>query len=248
MIVQRVGNKKGGSVWFGHGWGRDHNSFNEVVEALRGTAECVLLDFPGAGGKGERPAAAWGIDDYAGAVSELVGKEPEPVIWVGHSFGGRVGIALGSKFPANIAGMVLISAAGIPRQRNPLQRWRGKFRQAIFKFRRSRASGDDELRELEKQYGSPDYVQSGADGVRDIFLKIISEDQSDRLPQIRVPVKLLYGANDRDTPPEMGKRMNALIPNSELTLLENLDHSQILWRGRHIIALQIKELLEGARQ
>jgi hypothetical protein len=46
----------------------------------------------------------------------------------------------------------------------------------------------------------------------------------------------------------MGERMQAAIPDSELTLLEHLDHSQILWRGRHIIALQIKELLEESRK
>src|SRR6185437_340918 len=103
-----------------------------------------------------------------------------PVVWVGHSFGGRVGLRLGVHHPDVLRGLVLVSAAGIPLERPWWQRQRGKLRQARFR--------------------SADYVQSRALGLRDIFLQSIREDQSPDLPAIKTPTVLLYGANDTETP------------------------------------------------
>jgi pimeloyl-ACP methyl ester carboxylesterase len=49
-----------------------------------------------------------------------------------------------------------------------------------------------------------------------------------RLPEIRVPVLLVWGRDDRITSPEVGRRFHALIPDSELVVLPRCGHAPML--------------------
>jgi predicted metal-dependent phosphoesterase TrpH len=48
------------------------------------------------------------------------------------------------------------------------------------------------------------------------------------LPEVRVPTLLVWGKDDRITPPEVAERFHALIPESELVLLPNCGHAPML--------------------
>jgi pimeloyl-ACP methyl ester carboxylesterase len=246
MNFVEIGKGERPTIVFAHGWARTHHDFIPAAEALVGSEKSLLVDLPGFGGT-PRPEAAWDTkayaDDAAAFIREQVGA---PVVWVGHSFGGRVGLRLGVHHPDVLRGLVLVSAAGIPLERPWWQRQRGKLRQARFRWLRQRAGGDAAAIEaLEKRFGSADYVQSRALGLRDIFLQSIREDQSPDLPAIKTPTVLLYGANDTETPPVMGRRIAALIPGARYLELPEFDHISILHRGHHIIALRAKEMLAG---
>ena len=47
-----------------------------------------------------------------------------------------------------------------------------------------------------------------------------------------------------ETPPEFGERLHALIPRSELALLDGFTHLSILTDGRHQVAMKIRRFLE----
>src|SRR5262245_7588598 len=49
-----------------------------------------------------------------------------------------------------------------------------------------------------------------------------------RLGQITVPTLVLWGKDDRITPPEVGERFAALIPNAELVFIANCGHAPML--------------------
>jgi pimeloyl-ACP methyl ester carboxylesterase len=49
-----------------------------------------------------------------------------------------------------------------------------------------------------------------------------------RYPQIKVPTQILWGAEDRWLPPEMGQRLQALIPGAQLTYLPDAGHFAML--------------------
>ena len=238
----KLGRPDGWPVVFGHGWARDHRDFIPTAESLTNFAHSYLLDFPGFG-KSPRPEGNWGAAEYADHVAAYLKREVgRPVIWVGHSFGGRVGIQLAVRHAASVKAMVLVGSAGIPTKRSLYARWRSRARQAQFKALRARARTQDEKDALERKFGSLDYIASKRLGIRDIFVKIVNEDQSAALPAVSVPTHFMYGGRDNETPPALGQRMAELVRGSTLEVLPEFNHLTILSRGYHVIAKRVKEL------
>src|SRR5262249_44966259 len=91
-------------------------------------------------------------------------------------------------------------------------------------------------------FGSADYRNAGP--LRAIFVKVVNEDLSSVAPRITCPVTLVYGTKDTETPLEIGERLNALIKNSQMVRLQDLDHYSILMEGRHQVAPVLKRFLE----
>lgn len=58
-----------------------------------------------------------------------------------------------------------------------------------------------------------------------------SVDSRDILPQIDVPVKLIYGEADRRAPVHIGHQLHAQIPNSELAIIPGAGHMVYLEAG-----------------
>ena len=232
------------SVVFAHGWARSHHDFIPAAESLGAAARSMLVDLPGFG-ETPRPEGGWSTADYADHVAEfLQDKKLGPIVWVGHSFGGRVGLRLAGRHPELLQGLVIVAGAGVPRPRSTGSRLRSSWRRSQFRLFTALAGKDQRRRaNLEKSYGSPDYVQSKELGLRDIFIKAVNEDQSADLKKISTRTELLYGARDDETPVSMGKRMAELIPDSRLTVFPVFDHFSILTRGHHVIALRAKTLL-----
>jgi len=245
-LVQ-IGDASKPPVVFGHGWGRSYRDFIPVAEALAPVANSYLIDFPGFGDT-PRPDETWGTEDYAEHILGFMRAEHglAHFTWVGHSFGGRVGMRIAAKHHHAINHLVLVASAGVSRTRSSWQKLKGRQRGLEFKFRKAMAAGDEALQALESKYGSVDYIHSRELGLRDIFVKTVNEDQTEALPQIQCPTTLIYGGHDHETPVEIGEKLAAGIPNASLIVCPHYDHISILDRGRHQIALTIKEKLGAA--
>jgi len=244
-LVQ-IGDASKPPVVFGHGWGRTYRDFIPVAEALTPVASSYLIDFPGFGDT-PRPDETWGTQDYADHILGFVRAELglSSFTWVGHSFGGRVGMRIAAQHHDAIDHLVLVASAGVPRTRTSWQKLKGRRRGMAFKFRKAMAKSDEALQALEQEYGSADYVHSREIGMRDIFVKTVNEDQTDTLSQIQCPTTIIYGGQDFETPIEIGEKLAAGIAQSTLVVCPHYDHISILDRGRHQIALAIKEQLRG---
>ena len=242
-LVQ-IGDRPKPPVVFGHGWGRSYRDFIPVAEALAPVASSYLFDFPGFGDS-PRPDETWGTEAYADHIvrhlREAYGLKT--YIWVGHSFGGRVGMRIAASHPDIIQHLVLVASAGVPRSRSAVQKLKGRRRGMEFKVRKAIAKGEEALLALEKQYGSLDYIHSREIGMRDIFVRTVNEDQTAMLGQIKCPTTLIYGGLDFETPVEVGEKIASGIENARLIVCPHYDHISILDRGRHQIALSVKEQL-----
>lgn len=233
-------------VW-GHGWGQDRSALRPLAAAVRHAAH-VLIDFPGFG-ESPRPPTTWGTADYADACFELLSSKElgrsTKVVWVGHSFGGRVGIQLASRHRNVLAGLCLIASAGLPPQRSLRQRTRLWLRVRLFKLLAKLPFLRGYSDSLRSRFGSSDYRQSGE--LRPVFVRVVNENLSEAAQKIECPCLLVYGSQDKETPPEIGERLAGLIPRSQLSILPNNDHYSLLADGRHLVVKRLLEFFENVR-
>lgn len=226
-------------VLWAHGWARTGADFYNVADALSTRYSHHLLDLPGHG-QSAKPDEDWDTSQYADAAADWIKAHiGRPVIWVGHSFGGRVGLRLAAQHPELVKALVLVASAGLPRQRKGREHVRYVYRKNLYQLlkRLLPASRKDALRQ---RFSSADYLNAG--DMRGIFLKTIAEDQSKNAATITCPVRLFYGSADSETPPEIGQRLKALIPDAQLTVLDGATHWDILTRGAPLITKAIVDL------
>ncbi len=232
-------------VW-GHGWGQNRHSMAGLAQSLSGLGDHILVDFPGFGDT-PKPQGAWTTADYADLAARLL-RELSPgsaIVWVGHSFGGRVGIQLAARHPDLVSHLVLIAAAGLQRQRSLAEQVRLKGRIYTFKALKQLAPlvGMD-VAKLRDRFGSSDYKAAG--DMREILGNVVREDLTEQAAAITCPTRLIYGENDTETPPEIGRRLAALIKGSQLSVLPGQDHYTLLSTGRHQVARRIRDFVEQA--
>ena len=231
-------------IW-AHGWGHSHVSLAPLAEAMRQRAGSRMVDFPGFGAS-PPPPGPWGTADYADATAAwLAGLPAKKRVWVGHSFGCRVGLQLAARHPEAVDALFLIAAAGLQPHRSLWTRARRTPRQWAFRLMRAMTPEGPARDRLRERYGSADYRAAGA--LRPVLVKAVSEDLSDVARRIRMPVVLIHGAADSESPPEIAERLHALIPGSRLHLLRGFDHLSILTDGRHQVIHLLGELLETMR-
>lgn len=245
IAYETLGPPEGKPVIWAHGWGQSHAAFLPLAASLEKSARHVLIDFPGFG-QSPAPLEIWGTEAYADAMARFIKSlGNQPVLWIGHSFGCRVGLRLAAQYPELTSGLFLIAAAGLKRYRP----WHGKYwylkaRMYLYKFLNKLIP----LRLVDQQwlyskFGSADYRNAGA--MRGIFVKTVNEDLTATARAVQCPVQLAYGSMDTETPPAMGKRFEKLIGQAELIILNGLDHYTILGEGRHQVAAALKKFMEG---
>jgi len=231
-------------IW-AHGWGHSHASLLPLAEAMRQRADSWLIDFPGFGAS-PLPPGPWGTADYADAMAAwLAGLPTRKRIWVGHSFGCRVGLQLAARHPDAVDALFLIAAAGLRPHRSLMTRAQRLPRRLAFRMIRAITPEGPARERLRERYGSADYRAAGA--MRPVLVKAVNEDLSEVARAIRVPAVLVHGEGDTESPPEIAKRLHALIPGSALHLLRGFDHLSILGDGRHQVTHRLGELLERIR-
>lgn len=207
-----------------HGWMNSLSSFDAMSKILSSKYRIVRLDLPGFG-ESEMPKRAWHVGDYATFVNHFLAKlDLEPEALVGHSLGGRIilkGLA-GRTLSAHKA--VLIASAGVA-ERNTLRNWSfkmmakaGKTATAVPPFTLLRTKLRSKLYAAAKS----DYPQAGP--MTPTFLNIISENLAPLAPRVNIPTLLIWGSTDTTTPLSEGKRLQALIPNADLQVIEGAGH------------------------
>ncbi len=229
-------------VW-AHGWGQSGRALAPLAEALSGQGTHLLLDFPGFGDS-PPPPDAWDTGDYADATAELLAARPpaSKTIWIGHSFGCRVGLQIAARHPESVSGLFLIAGAGLPRQRGLGERVRLGARVRSFKaLKRAAPVLGLDVEKLRHRFGSKDYASAGE--MRAVLARVVSEDLSEVARKISCPVHLVYGENDTETPPEIGERLSRLIPRAELTILPRHDHYSVLAGGKHQVLKRLRDFV-----
>ncbi|WP_374763089.1 alpha/beta fold hydrolase [Yunchengibacter salinarum] len=238
-------------VWL-HGWGQDHNSFNRLTRLLADTGHHQIFDQPGFGATPKLADGA-GTADYADALAReldrrgAAGGPRGPHILVGHSFGGRVALQLAQRHPKKVKAVIIIAGAGLPRRRSLRFRLRAM---ALKMLGRLAALADSLARNaqdtgyrarFQARFGSADYRNAGA--LRATFVAVVNENLTNVARAVRQPALLLYGSEDSETPPELGARLEGLMPLSRFSELAGFGHLDILDRGAYQVEARIRRFL-----
>jgi pimeloyl-ACP methyl ester carboxylesterase len=207
-----------------HGWGAHLEAVEPILVALEGAADVVALDMPGFG-ESDPPAEGWDADSYAEFVLAFLTKlEIDRCHVIGHSHGGRVGICLAADHPERVDRLLLCDSAGL----RPKRGLRYHRRVAAAKLGRlaGRLGGPPGRRlqeRLRRRVASRDYLEA-PEAMRATFRMVIAQDLAERLPRIKAPTLLVWGDEDEDTPLWMAHRMEELIPDAGLVVLEGAGH------------------------
>ncbi|MBI5358691.1 alpha/beta hydrolase [Candidatus Amesbacteria bacterium] len=196
---------KGKDLLILHGWGGSLVEWQTIAESLSLRYRVWRLDFSGFGGS-PKPSSDWSIYEYVDFVNEFL-KEfniKNPVV-MGHSFGGRVALFLKAQK------LILVDAAGIE-----------------FKSLKARVFGlaADYFRwvpqNIKNIFRSPDYRSAG--NMRKIFVKVINQNLTKEMTEVKCPTLIIWGEKDRVLPITQAKKIKELIYDSVIRVVWGADH------------------------
>jgi pimeloyl-ACP methyl ester carboxylesterase len=239
----QLGHDNGHPLVMLHGWGQNLQSLQPMGELLANRAKVYMIDLPGFG-KSPPPPEDWGTAEYADRIYQYLEEQSiQQADILGHSIGGRISIRLAAKYPQRVRSMTLINAAGLQRQRTLQQSLRSQWIKTMRDACKISPLYRDELLTWHSQtYGSRDYLNAGT--LKGTFIKVVNEDLTELAKQISLPVLLLWGEADTETPIEMGHRYHSLFPNSQLITIPNRDHFMFQGEGSHLCSYYVDKFLD----
>lgn len=168
-------------------------------------------------------------------------KKLEDIIVLGNSLGGHVALVCSVEFPEKLKLMILTGSSGL--YENSFGG--GYPRKGDKEFLRERI----QITFYDPKHATDDLVDECHEMVNDrnklirilAFAKsAIRHNMKEDLPNIKIPVCLIWGENDNITPPEVAKEFNELIPNSDLFWIEKCGHAPMMERPE-----EFNQLLES---
>jgi pimeloyl-ACP methyl ester carboxylesterase len=231
-----------------HGIAGSAETWAPVLERCAGLGHRVLApDLPGHG-ESDAPRADYGLGAMASIVRDVLAVSGvRHATVVGHSLGGGVAMQFAYQFPEMCDRLVLVGSAGLGPEVSPVLRAAALpgapavlalavnrvtlaiARAAARLGRRLGGSLKPETRELAGHFGSL------ADPARRRAFLFIARSLIDLRGQRasaveklylaeKVPMLLVWGARDPLIPAAHGRRTAELLPDSRLTVLENVKH------------------------
>lgn len=221
-----------------HGWGRRGADFS----ASLGSLDALALDLPGFGAS-PPPTVAMGASGYAELIGPALEMFDRPPVVVGHSFGGRVAVAREFLYPGSSSGLVLAAAPLV--RANPGRRPSFTHR-VLRQANRMGLVSDEMLERRKRRHGSADY-RAVTGVMRDVLVTAVNESYEEELRSLRVPVHLVWGAEDTEVPPRVASEAARIIDGSpspvELEVLEGVGH-QIPLRAAGALHRAVVQMLD----
>jgi len=225
-----------------HGWKQPASSLNRLVATLQKECAIIGLDTPG-NTIAPEPPATWDITDYVDGVREFMATQPmAPTIIVCHSFGARLAMRLAAQNLPWLHGIAVVGGHGL----RPIRPWYVSLKLwSIVRVTKIAGFADRLLglglkAKWAGRFGATDYKNAGA--MRDVFVRVIRDDVAPLLPQVTVPVLLVYGGKDVSTPVVMGQKYHDLLAKSELIVMPNDDHYTLL--DSAVVATHVKNFVK----
>ena len=206
-----------------HGWGDSLKTFSELEKNLQKKYQVTSVDLPGFGST-QMPDSVWGLANYAKFVQHFCDKiKLSPQVVIAHSNGAAVAIKALANQNLTPKKVVLIGASGI-RNKHKLRKLGLKVIAKTGKAATFWLPRYHKKKLQQKLYGAAGSDMLKVPHMQETFKKTVREDVQKDAVTINVPTLLIYGENDRATPPEYGELYHRLIQHSTLKLVKGAEH------------------------
>jgi pimeloyl-ACP methyl ester carboxylesterase len=211
----------GEPILFVHGWPASIKSLYKLYQLASKNHRAIILDLPGFG-KSDNPNPEWGVGEYASHITTFM-KELglKKVNYFGHSFGGALGIYIASHNP-DILNKLIISNSSYKREGRP------KKSVQIIKSILKRITKLKPVEPIAKKYFYRIFFPKSdllkAPHLESNFRKIVTEDLTEYLSDIKLPTLILWGQLDTVTPIHWAHELNEKIKKSKLKVFPNATH------------------------
>lgn len=227
-IFRWIEHGRGKPVLFLHGLVGRPDDWSVVLERLGRTHRAMALRLP--------IFDVGAVEPSIGALSRYVGEfldavDLPPAVLGGNSLGGHIALDVALRDAGRIDGLVLTGSSGltgpsvvhsVPR-RLSREYLRGQI-EGVF---HDRSLVTEELVECVRAVVAPmASLLTALRMIRSVRRTVLD----DRLHALRLPVLLVWGNNDRITPPDTAGRFRALLPSAEVVLLDSCGHAAMLER------------------
>ena len=214
-----------------HGLMGSSKDFEHIQPALALQRVVIAVDLPGFGRSDKDPALDFSKASMSRLVAGLMaslGYERYEVL--GHSMGGEVAQRIALEYPDQVTGLILLDSAGLAEKRRStnlppflvdlvfknyyLQRQ--VFRSSLYDTQPYMPEAFDKL-----------YYYSGRIPGETLSAFVADDDSggvADRLWEIRQPVLIVWGEQDRIIPLSQGIALQETIPGSRLEVLADCGH------------------------
>ncbi len=197
-----------------HGWGGSKKSLEPLAHELENQFRVLNLELPGFG-ETKQPPNIWGVKDYAKYVVEQAQKQGSQNFYLfGHSFGGQIAVQITLDYPEKIKKLILCSAAVI-RKRTGL---------TLLKIKIAKLFKDTPLAPVASLFVRNSSYKKASPHMKKIMSKILQEDLTSKLSEIKCPTLILWGEKDSITPLPRAYLIHKKIPHSKLKVFKDLKH------------------------
>lgn len=236
LRVREAGPMNAPAVVLLHGFGSSLDTWHHVVPKLAASYRVVAIDLKGFG-RSSRPAGDYspaaqaalvlGVMDAAGISRAAV---------VGHSWGGSIALTLARVAPDRVTRVAIYGGFLFEEQIPPYLRWGQVEGLGDLVFAMSfRERPDERLARafydpdrLEERYVErviadlerPGTIAASLAAVRGMDFEALVQ----ALPEIAQPALLLWGREDRVSPPVYGERLASLLPRARLVVYPRCGH------------------------
>lgn len=201
-----------------HGWSGTRNSLRKLAEMLSKDFKCYLIDMPGRG-ESDNPDPDWGTDEYASHLVSFINTVVKsPTYYIGHSFGGTLGVYLSAT--TSLISRLVLSAPSFRREASGnIENSGGRLRSIRKLLKRFKG-----LRRLYYKVFHPSSEYLKLEHLQSNFVKVTNSDQSDKLKDIKTPTLIVWGVDDIDTPLYQAYMLNREVNGSSLKLFSGYGH------------------------
>lgn len=227
LNVRNIPSTKHNTVCFvwAHGWMRSHQDFLPIAQQLTDLGDHYLLDLPGHGDSPlTKPAADMSIEDYLDPILQWIQQIQQPIIWIGHSFGCRIGAHIAHLCPQKIQNLKLICPPFNQKKSFSFKQLKVLTYKTLLAIGLSRHI-------LLPLFASKDYLN--CQELRPLFSKWVSEDSHQSLAKTTAPLELIFAAEDTETPPSLAPLFKKARPDVQMHIWQYFDHNTILTDGQH---------------
>jgi pimeloyl-ACP methyl ester carboxylesterase len=216
------------------------SNWEGVIEEFKGKYKVVIPILP----IYDLPLLTTGVKSLAKYVHKFIKyKEFDQVILLGNSLGGHVGLIYALSHQEMVKALVLTGSSGLYEnafggsfpKRESYDFIKEKVQITFFDPETATKELVDEVYEI---------VNNRHKVIRILAMakSAIRHNMSKDLSKIKIPVALIWGKNDKITPPEVAEEFNLLLPDSELTWIDQCGHAPMMERPKEFNEILVKFL------